>query len=92
MKNINKSTNKQIKIGIVGYGIRGQKMARLSINNFPEYEITAVCDKSKEMLIKAEQDFPEIKTYHNFDKIIPGSIPYLLKLRLPIMPILVLKL
>lgn len=73
MKNINKSTNKQIKIGIVGYGIRGQKMARLSINNFPEYEITAVCDKSKEMLIKAEQDFPEIKTYHNFDKMLNYS-------------------
>ncbi|HMA63364.1 MAG TPA: Gfo/Idh/MocA family oxidoreductase [bacterium] len=62
-----------IKIGIVGYGIRGQKMARLSRLNFPENRITAICDHSEKVLKKAENDFPNCKTYPNFDKMLAES-------------------
>ena len=73
MRKINNISSPKIKIGIVGYGIRGQKMARLSKINFPDYRITAVCDKSEKVLKKAKQDFSEIQTYHDFDKMLIDS-------------------
>jgi len=59
-----------MKIAVVGYGIRGRKMAKLTKANFPHYILSAACDTSPVALANASADFPAIHCYHNFDKML----------------------
>jgi len=59
-----------MNIAIVGYGIRGRKMAGLTKNHFSQHKISAVCDISEKALLNAQNDFPLILTYTDFDKML----------------------
>ncbi len=59
-----------MNIAIVGYGIRGQKMAKLTVKNFDKYHIYAICDIDEKKLAQASLDFPDAKIYKNFQPMI----------------------
>ncbi len=57
-----------MNIAIVGYGIRGKKMAKITIVNFVDNKIIAICDINPEVLKSINNEYPDIQIYDNFDK------------------------
>ncbi len=59
-----------MKIAVVGYGIRGRKMAKLTHANFPYYQVVAACDTNPTALENAQRDFPDIHQFQDFDQML----------------------
>ena len=62
-----------MNIAIVGYGIRGKKMAKITIVNFVDNKIIAICDINPEVLKSINNEYPDIQIYDDFDKMLNNN-------------------
>jgi len=60
-------TEKEIKIGIVGYGHRGSSMLKMATQGFEGVKAIAICDKNPDLLNKAKKDYPEVRLFTDFN-------------------------
>lgn len=58
---------KEIKIGIVGYGGRGSSMLKIATQDFEGIKAIAICDKNPDLLDRAKKDYPEAQLFTDFD-------------------------
>lgn len=59
-----------IKVGLVGYGLGGKVFHAPLIHLAPDLELYAVCSRSEEKQALAKADYPNIKTYSDFDALL----------------------
>jgi predicted dehydrogenase len=57
---------KEIKLGIVGYGHRGQYMFGLAVDGFDFVKPAAVCEQQEHLLDKVAEKYPEAALFENF--------------------------
>ncbi|MBN2279115.1 MAG: Gfo/Idh/MocA family oxidoreductase [Candidatus Marinimicrobia bacterium] len=62
-----------MKIGIIGFGIRGIKMAKLINCHFPSEEIVAICDNRQKALKEAGNLVPSAILYSDFEAMLRVS-------------------
>jgi len=56
-----------IKVGLVGYGLGGKVFHAPLIHLAPDLELYAVCSRSEEKQNLAKADYPNIKTYSDYE-------------------------
>lgn len=63
------------RLAIVGYGMRGRDLFTLAAKSFPETDPAGICDQSPGARAKACEDFPNVPTYDDFEKMISSCDP-----------------
>jgi len=63
----------EIQLGLVGYGHRGKGMLGLAVNSFPSVRAAAICDCNAELLAGAENDFPGVPRFTDFDTMLEAA-------------------
>jgi predicted dehydrogenase len=58
---------REIKLGVVGFGGRGQAMFALATKMFPGVQATAVCDSSPQALARARECHPGARFFDRYD-------------------------
>ncbi len=65
----------KINLGIIGYGIQGQKYASFfKDNKEAQYVIKAICDISQSVRKKAEEDFSNVSLFDNYKSLIKSKL------------------
>jgi len=64
---------KKFRIGIMGLQ-RGYNFIRMLGNGFPDVEVPAVCEMDEILIKKAQDEFPDLKIYREFDEFIDSGL------------------
>ena len=59
-----------IRLGVVGYGLRGTSLLGLVTRAFDEVAVAAVCDIDEEARARAAEDYPEAEVFGQFDQML----------------------
>ena len=60
----------KIRLGVVGYGLRGTSMFGLATRGFAEVTPAAICDASPQAAERARADFPGVPVFSDFDEML----------------------
>jgi predicted dehydrogenase len=59
-----------IRLGVVGYGMRGKAMFRLGCLFFEGVEPAAICESSPERLRQAKEDWPKVQHFEDYNEML----------------------
>ena len=63
-------TAETIRLGVVGYGLRGRSLLGLAARAFDGVAVAAICDIDGKARGKAEEDYPAAKVYAQFSEML----------------------
>jgi len=64
---------KEIRLGLIGFGLRGQLMSQLAVSGFENVRIVAICDQDEGARHKAQTAHPEARVFAAFDAMMDAT-------------------